>query len=275
MSAGSLLGQLQGHHPVRGRQSCLSRNQRGPRASASLRTRSSRPLRRAPRPSSSTRRRTTAGSVVTAQDLEAHRPRRPRSRVFFCFWMSVTSTSTMPESLSPAVHSPGPKSIWSSSVTLENLLDDRLARGFALASKSVTAQPEQAAVAIHFECHQHRAEAAIAALTGSQHSAWPSFAPSSLTCATTCWPRSKRFPASPAPSRKGRSTCTPTSRLTSARAAFARPPSWPRGCSTRPRRHCAGEAFGTAEHIRISYPVTKQNIDEGTRRMGEFLTGLK
>jgi len=35
-----------------------------------------------------------------------------------------------------------------------------------------------------------------------------------------------------------------------------------------------GEAFGTAEHIRISYPVTKENIDEGTRRMGEFLTGL-
>jgi aspartate aminotransferase len=36
-----------------------------------------------------------------------------------------------------------------------------------------------------------------------------------------------------------------------------------------------GEAFGTAEHIRMSYPVTKQNIDEGVRRMGEFLTGLK
>ena len=36
-----------------------------------------------------------------------------------------------------------------------------------------------------------------------------------------------------------------------------------------------GEAFGTAEHIRLSYPVTKQNIDEGVRRMGEFLTGLK
>jgi len=36
-----------------------------------------------------------------------------------------------------------------------------------------------------------------------------------------------------------------------------------------------GEAFGTAEHVRISYPVTKQNIDEGVRRMGEFLTGLK
>jgi aspartate aminotransferase len=36
-----------------------------------------------------------------------------------------------------------------------------------------------------------------------------------------------------------------------------------------------GEAFGTAEHVRMSYPVTKQSIDEGTRRMGEFLTGLK
>jgi aspartate aminotransferase len=36
-----------------------------------------------------------------------------------------------------------------------------------------------------------------------------------------------------------------------------------------------GEAFGTAEHVRISYPVTKQNIDEGVRRIGEFLTGLK
>jgi aspartate aminotransferase len=35
-----------------------------------------------------------------------------------------------------------------------------------------------------------------------------------------------------------------------------------------------GEAFGTNEHIRISYPVTRQNIDEGTRRMGEFLGKL-
>jgi aspartate aminotransferase len=35
-----------------------------------------------------------------------------------------------------------------------------------------------------------------------------------------------------------------------------------------------GEAFGTAEHIRISYPVTKQSIDEGVRRMAKFLTEL-
>jgi aspartate aminotransferase len=35
-----------------------------------------------------------------------------------------------------------------------------------------------------------------------------------------------------------------------------------------------GEAFGTQEHIRISYPVTKQNIDEGTRRMKDFLSKL-
>ncbi len=35
-----------------------------------------------------------------------------------------------------------------------------------------------------------------------------------------------------------------------------------------------GEAFGTGVHVRLSYPVTKQNIDEGTRRMKEFLTKL-
>jgi aspartate aminotransferase len=35
-----------------------------------------------------------------------------------------------------------------------------------------------------------------------------------------------------------------------------------------------GEAFGTSEHVRLSYPVTKENIDEGTRRMKAFLTGL-
>jgi aspartate aminotransferase len=35
-----------------------------------------------------------------------------------------------------------------------------------------------------------------------------------------------------------------------------------------------GEAFGTQEHIRLSYPVTKENIDEGARRMGDFLARL-
>jgi aspartate aminotransferase len=35
-----------------------------------------------------------------------------------------------------------------------------------------------------------------------------------------------------------------------------------------------GEAFGTGEHIRLSYPVTRESIDEGTRRMAEFLKQL-
>ena len=35
-----------------------------------------------------------------------------------------------------------------------------------------------------------------------------------------------------------------------------------------------GEAFGTSEHIRLSYPVTRESIDEGTRRMAEFLQNL-
>jgi aspartate aminotransferase len=36
-----------------------------------------------------------------------------------------------------------------------------------------------------------------------------------------------------------------------------------------------GEAFGTGEHVRMSYPVTKENIDEGTRRMKDFLLALE
>jgi len=35
-----------------------------------------------------------------------------------------------------------------------------------------------------------------------------------------------------------------------------------------------GEAFGTPHHIRLSYPVTRETIDEGVRRMKEFLLGL-
>lgn len=35
-----------------------------------------------------------------------------------------------------------------------------------------------------------------------------------------------------------------------------------------------GEAFGTNAHIRLSYPVTRENIDEGVRRMREFFTKL-
>ena len=36
-----------------------------------------------------------------------------------------------------------------------------------------------------------------------------------------------------------------------------------------------GEAFGTDAHIRLSYPVTRENIDEGVRRIGEFLDKLR
>jgi len=35
-----------------------------------------------------------------------------------------------------------------------------------------------------------------------------------------------------------------------------------------------GEAFGTPDHIRLSYPVTRETIDEGIKRLGNFLTGL-
>jgi len=35
-----------------------------------------------------------------------------------------------------------------------------------------------------------------------------------------------------------------------------------------------GEAFGTQHHIRLSYPVTRETIDEGVKRMKGFLLGL-
>jgi aspartate aminotransferase len=35
-----------------------------------------------------------------------------------------------------------------------------------------------------------------------------------------------------------------------------------------------GEAFGTPHHIRLSYPVTRETIDEGVKRMREFLVKL-
>jgi aspartate aminotransferase len=35
-----------------------------------------------------------------------------------------------------------------------------------------------------------------------------------------------------------------------------------------------GEAFGTAEHIRISYAVTADVVDEGVKRMREYFGQL-
>ena len=35
-----------------------------------------------------------------------------------------------------------------------------------------------------------------------------------------------------------------------------------------------GEAFGTPHHIRLSYPVTRETIDEGIKRLCNFLTAL-
>jgi aspartate aminotransferase len=36
-----------------------------------------------------------------------------------------------------------------------------------------------------------------------------------------------------------------------------------------------GEAFGTSEHIRLSYAVSGDVIDKGVKRMREFFGGLK
>jgi aspartate aminotransferase len=36
-----------------------------------------------------------------------------------------------------------------------------------------------------------------------------------------------------------------------------------------------GEAFGTKEHIRLSYAVADHEVDEGVKRMREFFAKLK
>ena len=35
-----------------------------------------------------------------------------------------------------------------------------------------------------------------------------------------------------------------------------------------------GEAFGTAEHIRLSYAVSHENVEEGLDRMKDFFAKL-
>jgi len=35
-----------------------------------------------------------------------------------------------------------------------------------------------------------------------------------------------------------------------------------------------GEAFGTKEHIRLSYAVTQEDVDEGVARMKDFFAKL-
>ena len=35
-----------------------------------------------------------------------------------------------------------------------------------------------------------------------------------------------------------------------------------------------GEAFGTSEHIRLSYAASMEDLEEGIRRIRDFIAGL-
>ena len=160
-------------------------------------------------------------------------------------------------------------------LALEDLLHDRLARGLCAGRQAGGRQPEQAAVAVHLERHQHCAEGGHRGahrLAGVRGRVPRRVHRPARLHAGAAWPR---FPASPAPSPKARSTSTPTSRAYLGKGGIKTATE----LATRLLHEAhvvtvPGEAFGTGEHIRISYPVTKQNIDEGTRRMKEFLTKL-
>ena len=160
-------------------------------------------------------------------------------------------------------------------LALEDLCHDRLARGLCAGIQARVGQPEQAAVAVHLECDQLCAE--------GRHRRADRFAgvrqrvprrvhrPARLHAGQA----GRAFPASPAPSPKARSTSTRISGAYIGKGGIKTATE----LATRLLHEAhvvtvPGEAFGTAEHIRISYPVTKQNIDEGTRRMAEFLAKL-
>ena len=205
----------------------------------------------------------------------AHRPPRPRPRHF----PASRRVLRLPElcrqgRLRRLVHlGQGPPR--HSRLALQDLLHDRLARRLCPRLQGRRRQPQQASVAVHLQRLQHRAEGRRRRALRLAGMRVPSSAPSSSNCATTCWPNWPKSPASPAPSPKAPSTFTPTSPRFWARAAS----STATELATRLLHEAhvvtvPGEAFGTGEHIRISYPVTQQSIDEGTRRMAEFLKQL-
>ena len=52
-------------------------------------------------------------------------------------------------------------------------------------------------------------------------------------------------------------------------------PNWPRACCMkRMWSRFPGEAFGTQEHIRLSYAVAQSDIEEGVVRMKNFFASL-
>ena len=72
------------------------------------------------------------------------------------------------------------------------------------------------------------------------------------------------IPGSPALCRKARFMCIRTCRLSWGNRAEEAPPNWPRACCTEAHVVTVpGEAFGTQEHIRLSYAVAHHDIDEG------------
>ena len=149
-----------------------------------------------------------------------------------------------------------------------------MARRLRPGPKACRRQPQQAPVAIHFQRRQHGAKASIAALAGPRIAS-ASSAPSSSNCAITCSPGSSTIPGITCTKPEGAFYVYPNISAYLGKGGIKTATE----LATRLLHEghvvtVPGEAFGTSEHIRISYPVTRQNIDEGVRRMGEFLTGL-
>ena len=228
-----------------------------------------------PRPSSSTRPRTRRASVVSAEDLERIVHLAHDRGIYLLLDECYVYLNYEGKSVSAGSFSWAKEHMVVLGSLSKTYAMTGWRAGFALAPKAIVANLSKLQSQPTSNATSFVQKAAIAALAGSQecvskfraefielrdHMLAQLAEIPGVTCtkpegAFYVYPNIRRIP------RQGRNP-------DGNRAGHAPAARSPRG--HRPRR-----GLRHREHIRLSYPVTRQNIDEGTRRMGEFLTGLK
>ena len=237
---------------------------------------SRRPSRRGPRPSFSTRRRTRRARWSRAEDLERIVHLAHERGIYLLLDECYVYLNYAGKPVS------GGSFTWAKEhIVILGSLSKTYAMtgwraGFALAAKPVVANLSKLQSQSTSNATSFVQKAAIAALAGSQECV-TEFRAEFIELRDYMLAKAGRDSRRHLHQARGRVLrLSRTSPRSSARAASRPQPSWPRACCTRRTwSRCPARPSAPAEHIRISYPVTKQNIDEGTRRMGEFLTGLR
>ena len=140
--------------------------------------------------------------------------------------------------------------------------------GYALASKPVVANLSKLQSQSTSNATSFVQKAAIAALAGSQECV-AEFRAEFIDLRDYMLAKLAEIPGVTCTKPEGAFYVYPNIRRISARAASARQRSWRRGCCTkRTWSRCRARRSAPANISAFRIPVTKQNIDEGTRRMG-------